>query len=248
MTASVTNDQWARRYQPAPDAAVRLVCFPHAGGAAPAYLPFAQALSPRLDVVAMQYPGRQDRRSEPFLTTIEAMADAAVEPVLALADRPVALFGHSMGATVAYEVARRLEERGVELRALFASGRRAPSRHRDESVHTKGDNALIAEMKALSGTDSKVLADDEILRMILPVVRNDYRAAETYRWQPGAPLTTPIHVHFGQSDPKVDAEEAQAWQEHTTAEFSITPYPGAHFYLNNQLPRLSKAITDSLGV
>jgi len=247
MTASVTNDLWARRYQPAPDAAVRLICFPHAGGAASAYLPFAQALSPQFDVVAMQYPGRQDRRSEPFLTTIAAMADAALEPVLALADRPIALFGHSMGATVAFEVARRLEARGVVPRALIASGRRAPSRHRDESVHTKGDNALIAEMKSLSGTDTKVLADDEILRMILPVVRNDYRAAETYRWQPGDALSTPIHVHFGQSDPKVSAEEAQAWQEHTTAEFTITPYPGGHFYLNNQLPRLSRAITAAVG-
>jgi len=246
MTQHVDTDLWTRRFHRAPDAPVQLLCFPHAGGSASAYFALSRELSPQVEVAAMQYPGRQDRRAEPLLPTVAEMADAVLGPVLACADRPFALFGHSMGASVAFEVAVRLEARSVFPVALFASGRRAPSRHRDERVHTLGDDGLIAEIKKLAGTDSQVLADDELIRMVLPAVRADYRAAETYRWQPAGPLRTPIRVHTGQADPKVSREEAEAWQDHTGGGFGIRSYEGGHFYLNDQLAPLARAITEEL--
>lgn len=162
---------WMRRFHPADDAAVRVVCFPHAGGAASYFFPVASALSPAADVLAVQYPGRQDRRREPCIDNIEALADAVLAELPHWLDRPLVLFGHSMGATVAFEVARRLERDGTIPLALVVSGRRAPSRHRVETVHLRDDNGLITELKALSGTDAQVFGNEELLRMVLPAVR-----------------------------------------------------------------------------
>ncbi|GLW99277.1 alpha/beta fold hydrolase [Microtetraspora sp. NBRC 16547] len=243
MTANTDGTGlWVRRFQPAADAAYRLVCLPHAGGSASFYLPVSRALSPESDVLAVQYPGRQDRRKETPIDNIPGLADAVYEALLPWLDRPFALFGHSMGATLAYEVARRAEERGQAVTALFVSGRRAPSRHRDESVHQLGKAGLLAELKRLAGTDAQILGDDEMLQMILPAIRSDYKAIETYRYQPGPALRAPIHAHVGLADPRVTLEEAEAWREHTSAAFTLSTYPGGHFYLNDQAPKLIDAI------
>lgn len=247
MTANTDGTElWIRRFHPAGDAAYRLVCLPHAGGSASFYHPLSQALSPESDVLAVQYPGRQDRRKEAPIDNIPDLADAVYAALRPWLDRPFALFGHSMGATLAYEVARRAEERGQVAVALFVSGRRAPSRHRDESVHLLGEAGLIAELKKLAGTDAQILGDDEMLQMILPAIRGDYKAAETYRHEPGPALRAPIHTHVGAADPRVTLEEAEAWREHTSAAFTLSAYPGGHFYLKDQAPKLIDAIRHTM--
>ncbi|GGO97776.1 thioesterase II family protein [Wenjunlia tyrosinilytica] len=230
----VDDGLWCRRFHPAQDAADRLVCFPHAGGSASFYFPVSAALSPRVDVLAVQYPGRQDRRSEPIVDDIGTLADRIHEALKAWADRPLTFFGHSMGAVLAFEVARRLERDGEGPVRLFASGRRAPSRHRDENVHKRDDDGLIAELRAMSGTDSRLLGDDELLRMILPALRGDYRAVETYRSEPGAAVRCPITALVGDADPKTTLEEAEGWEEHTTGSFGLSVFPGGHFYLSSR--------------
>ncbi|MEV0072722.1 MULTISPECIES: thioesterase II family protein [unclassified Amycolatopsis] len=246
MSPDVDIELWTRRYHPAPEAAVQLVCFPHAGGSASFYFPVSKALSPGVDVIAVQYPGRQDRRSEPCLDSVGELADALVAPLLRYRDRPMAFFGHSMGASVAFEVACRLEARDVVPIVVFASGRRAPSRRRDETVHQRDDDGLLAEIRSLSGTDAQILGNEEMLRMILPAIRSDYRAAETYRWAGTGPIAAPIHVHVGETDPKVSFEEAESWQVHTTGRTTVTTHPGGHFYLNDRAPQLIRAISDAL--
>ncbi|MEV5900383.1 alpha/beta fold hydrolase [Streptomyces sp. NPDC052127] len=238
---ATNSDKWIRRYHPAPDAPTRLVCFPHAGGSATFYHPVSRALSPEIDVVAVQYPGRQDRRTEPLVSSIEELANLIVVELEPWADRPLTFFGHSMGASLAYEVALRLEARGTTLLGLFASGRRAPSRWRDERVHQAGEEELLTELRNLSGTDPAVLGDAEILRMILPAVRSDYRAAETYRPEPGR-VGCPVVVMFGKDDPKVTEEEARSWAEHTTQEATFRLYDGGHFYLNSHAPQVIQEI------
>lgn len=236
-----------RRFQPAPDAQFRLVCFPHAGGSATFYFPVAQALAPGLDVLAVQYPGRQDRRAEKCLDDIYELADQVTEALLPWTDRPLALFGHSMGATVAYEVARNLERQGVAPLGLFASGRRAPSCRRDEYVHQRDDEGLVAALKELSGTDAAVLGDEELLRMVLPAVRGDYKAVETYRHREGARLGCPVTVLVGDSDPVTSLEEAAAWAEHTTGPCEVEVFPdGGHFYLNSQAKEVLKVVERSV--
>jgi surfactin synthase thioesterase subunit len=237
---------WVRRFHPAPGAATRLVCFPHAGGSATFYFPVSRAMSPSVDVIAIQYPGRQDRRREPCVDDLGRLADLVTAELRPWTDRPVALFGHSMGATLAFEVARRLERDGVVAAALFASGRRAPSAQRDEQVHLRDDDGLIADMKRLSGTSPQVLGDEEVIRMILPAVRSDYRAAETYRYRPGPPLNCPIFALTGDEDPHVTLDEARAWAGHTTAPFDLRVFPGGHFYLNAHAAMVMKLIAERI--
>lgn len=239
---------WIRRFHPAPRARGRLVCFPHAGGSATYYFPVARALSPATDVLAIQYPGRQDRRTEPCVEDIEKLADHLVEELRPWGDVPLTFFGHSMGATVAFEVARRLEAAGTPPLTLFASGRRAPSRVREETVHLADDDRLIDDITRLSGTDSAVLGDPEILRMILPAIRSDYKAAETYRFRPGPPLGSEVVALVGDDDPQVTVEEAGAWREHTTGPFELKVFPGGHFFLDAHVPAVLDLIRGRMDV
>ena len=245
QSAGRTND-WIRSYHPAPQARTRLLCLPHAGGSASYYFPVSRALTPRIEVLAVQYPGRQDRRHEPCLDDIRAMADGLLPELAEYHDKPLALFGHSMGATLAFELALRLAQHGIVPEVLFASGRRAPSAFRDERAHLLDDDLLIADMKRLSGTGSEVLADDEFMRAILPAVRSDYRAAETYRYQPSPPLDCPIIALTGTDDPQVTIAEADAWREHTTAAFELHTFAGGHFFVNEHAPAVLARIDDVL--
>jgi surfactin synthase thioesterase subunit len=224
-------DTWVRRYHPAPSAATRLVCLPHAGGSASFYFPVSRALSPDVEVLAIQYPGRQDRRAEQPLTDLRELAAQITTAVLPFADRPVALFGHSMGALLAYEIGLRLQTAAVPVPVVFISGRRAPSRPRPEDVHRRTDDGIVAEMRELNGTEGGVLGDEEMLRVVLPAVRADYQAVETYRYQPGASLSCSISAFAGEQDPRVDVVDVAAWAEHTTGRFDLRTFPGGHFFL-----------------
>jgi len=233
MTSTEISDLWVRRYHPRPDAAVRLVCFPHAGGSAPFYFPVSAEIGPDVDVLAVQYPGRQDRRQEPLVADLHVLADQLADALDPWLDRPFAFFGHSMGATLAYEVARRFEARGKVPAQVFVSGRRAPSQLRDERVHQGGEATIIADMKKLSGTDTRIFGEPELMGLLLPVIRNDYKAAETYamRESGGPALTSPVTVLIGDDDPKSTVAEAEAWRDHTSGETVVHIYPGGHFYL-----------------
>ncbi|MFE9728774.1 thioesterase II family protein [Streptomyces sp. NPDC005794] len=233
MTTAAT-DLWVRSYHPAPAADARLVCFPHAGGSASFYFPVSAALSSVADVVAVQYPGRQDRHTEKGIETIAELADRAAEALRAYGDPlPLTFFGHSMGAVLAFEVARRLERDGRAPAHVFASGRRAPSSFRPENVHQRDDDGVIAEMRKLSGTDPRVLGDDEVLRMVLPAIRSDYTAIENYRAEPGAQIGSPITVLVGDDDPRTTLDEARAWEPHTMGTFDVKTFSGGHFYLTD---------------
>ncbi|GAA4835268.1 thioesterase II family protein [Saccharopolyspora rosea] len=242
--ASHDSSRWIRRFHPRADAEHRLVCFPHAGGSASFFHPLSAGMAPSIEVLAVQYPGRQDRRHEEVLDDITELADHLAEVLLDWTARPLTFFGHSMGATVAFEVARRLERRGVVPVGLFASARRAPSCLRDEAVHRTSDEELIREIAALDGTPPALLSDEELLRLILPAVRGDYKAAETYRYQPGPDVNCPITAVIGDTDPKVTPAEARAWARHTTGEFALRVLPGGHFYLREHLSTVIDAISD----
>jgi surfactin synthase thioesterase subunit len=241
-------DLWVRRFHQCPDAAVRLICFPHAGGSATYYFPLSQSLSPAIEVMAVQYPGRQDRRREPFIENIADLADKVAQALVCLAGRPFALFGHSMGAILAFEVAQRLRSLGAPppLR-LFASGRRAPSRRRAGGVHRLDDASLVDELRRVGGTDPRFLTDPEVLAAILPATRNDYKAIETYVWSHCPPLDCPITALIGDSDPQTTVEEASAWAEHATADFTLLVFRGAHFYLDTCKDEVVSAILGGLG-
>lgn len=238
------SSQWLRQFHQAAGGAPRLVCLPHAGGSATFYHPMSRGLAPDVDVVAVQYPGRQDRRMEPCIGTVGALADAIARVLNP--DRPVALFGHSMGATLAFEVAARLERAGVPVLHVFASGRRAPSCYRKETVHLRDDDGIIAELRELSGTGSQILGDEEIMRMALPAIRADYRAAETYTYAGGPALRCPVTVLTGDADPKTTLDEARAWERHTEGEFSLRVFAGGHFFLADHQAAVLRLVRDQM--
>nr|BAQ21958.1 putative type II thioesterase [Streptomyces versipellis] len=226
---------------------MRLVCFPHAGGSASYFFSLSRTLGPDVEVLAVQYPGRQDRRREPVIDTIAELADRAHGALGGRLDVPFAFFGHSMGAVVAYEVARRIQrESGTGPTHLFASARRAPSRHRDGDVHLRHDEGLLAELRELGGTDERFLADPEVREAILGVTRGDYQAIETYSWTPGPPLTCAVTALVGDSDPHTSVDEADAWSEHTTGPFALRVFDGGHFYFGADPSGVTGAVSEAL--
>lgn len=251
MTTEAVADlgaEWIRRFGPADHGTpLRLVCFPHAGGSASFFAPLARALSPDVEAVAVQYPGRQDRRNDEPIRSVAELTDricAALPPFL---DRPVAFFGHSMGAILAFEVAVQLErERGIRPMTFFASGRRAPSvGGATEGTHLLDDDGLVRELRRLNGTDAQFLLDEELVQMILPAIRADYVAIETYRGsteQLGCPLT----VLAGDADPLTTLDEALAWTEHTTQETEMQVFPGGHFFVSEHMGDVAATIQDRL--
>ncbi|MEU3527660.1 alpha/beta fold hydrolase [Streptomyces sp. NPDC038707] len=229
--SSAGRSQWLRRFhQPVPGAP-RLLCLPHAGGSASFYFALSKALSPTVDVRAAQYPGRQDRAGEPFADSVQELAHGVFDALDERETTPLALFGHSMGALVAFETARLLENAGRPPAVLFLSGRRGPSVERTETVHLGDDKRLIEEVVQLDGTDSAVLQDEELLEMVLPGLRADYRVVETYRPTPGPRLGCPVVALTGDADPRVTPEEVRAWARETDGPFECHVHPGGHFYL-----------------
>jgi surfactin synthase thioesterase subunit len=237
---------WLRRFGPALDTAVRLICFPHAGGAASAYVSLARALAPEVEVLAVQYPGRQDRRHEAPVEDIDRLADLIAGVLPTDPARPYALFGHSMGAVVAYETALRVARgAGPAPLRLFASGRGAPSLGPGRSDGLRGDEALTAEIRRLGGSRG-VLDDPELMSMVLPALRSDYRALGAYAWATSQPLDCPVSVLIGDADPLVTPDEAQSWLEHTAGGGSVRVFPGGHFYLDGLAHQVADAIRTDL--
>jgi surfactin synthase thioesterase subunit len=199
-------------------------------------------------VLAVQYPGRQDRRAEPAAEDIGELARGIADALEPWADEgPMAFFGHSMGSVVAFETARELERTaGTGPVVLFASGRRAPGILRDERVHQGDDDAILAELQRLNGTESALLRDDELVRMMLPAIRSDYRAVETYTCPPDATVRAPIVALIGNDDPRVGVDEAREWARHTTGGFALHTFPGGHFYLQPRLTDVRDVLTAEL--
>jgi pyochelin biosynthesis protein PchC len=243
----MTNSSaWIRRLHPSASATSRLVCLPHAGGSASYFYPLSQRLSPDVDVLAIQYPGRQDRRAETPIDDICKLADIITAELAPWRDLPLALFGHSMGATIAFEVAGRLSHNGNPPITLFASGCRAPAMYRDARLHLADDATLVANLIHLSGTNARMLEDREVVEMILPALRSDYHAVETYRYRDDVTLSCPITVFTGDADPQVAMAEALAWRAHTEGPFRIEVFSGGHFFLNDHADEVPAFIREQL--
>ncbi|WP_428966225.1 thioesterase II family protein [Micromonospora fluostatini] len=229
----ILTGRWMRVIRASPAPRLRLLCFAHAGGSASFFRTWAPAVPGDVELVAVRYPGREDRILEPPATTMPQLAAPIAEVVAELRGVPLVLFGHSMGALVAYEVARRLPAR--HLTGLFVSGRAAPGAGGSEGLATADDDALVDSLTELGHTPAEFLTRPELRDLVLPAYRADCGIVEGYdrEWAERAAeaLPIPLTVYHGVDDRDVDDRDAAGWASVTRSDFGVRAFPGGHFYL-----------------
>jgi surfactin synthase thioesterase subunit len=216
---------------PALDAdAIQLFCLPHAGAGASAYRDWPALLAPGIEAIPVQLPGRENRHGEPLLSSAAELVAELEGPVAGRAGGDFALFGHSMGALLCYELAHVLSALGKPPRHLFVSGLGAPHiPPTGPRLCDLPDDELVTVIAKLEGTSPEVLAQPELLQLLLPLFRADLTVWETYVHHRG-PLQVPITAMGGRRDPGVGLDLLSAWGSLTSAEFRIEVFDGGHFY------------------
>lgn len=226
--------QWLRRFGATADPAFRLFCFHPAGGAASMYQSWQASLPSTVDMVAVQLPGREARFTEaPYnrMAPLVSMLTEVLEPLL---DLPFAFFGHSMGARVAFSLAHALKDRGP--RKLFVAGSPAPCLRIPVPAWNGSDAGLVRYLEDLGGTPMEVLADEELLALLLPTLRADLTVVATWAYPEPEPLDCELRALSGELDPYAPPARMAAWAKETRASFAMDVMPGGHFFVQTGLP------------
>jgi surfactin synthase thioesterase subunit len=219
--------------------------FPHAGGSATDYRPFAKAFTTTTKRVAVQYPGRAGRRDVPDLGSISALGDD-IHAMLA-PDMPhsgVVFFGHSMGGLLAFHVATKLQEAGRSVAALFVSASPAPGHGGYEYLHQGSDDELLKMVASMTGTDTDFVGG-RFGKSVLKTLRN-YGAITSYECPPGTTVSCPIYAYAAAGDTAVPYERIAAWSEFTTADFAIRTVAGEHFYITKDVGEVVSDIEERI--
>jgi surfactin synthase thioesterase subunit len=248
-TVDLIASRWLTRPDPTTEASpVRLLCLPYAGGGASLYRQWSAAL-PGTDVVAVQLPGREERITEPAIASIGPLVSAVADVVSPMLDRPFAVFGHSMGARIAFELTRELRRRGEALPALlFVSACKAPHIPRVPTppISTLPDRLFARLLQGMNGTPPEILDDPEFMRTVLPTLRADFAVVDTYEYDDEPALGTPIHAFGGTQDGEVREDDLLAWQAHTTADFTLRMLRGGHFVVRTAAREMTRSIATDL--
>jgi surfactin synthase thioesterase subunit len=226
---------------------LRLFCFAHAGGGPSFFRPWQRLLPPHVEVCPVTLPGRESRRRELPYTRMARLIPELHAAVRPYAQEPFALLGHSLGAIVAYELARCFTGDGGAPVRLFVSGRRPPGEPATHPpLHRLPDADFLAAVNTLGGTPQDVIDAPEVIQLFLPALRADFELNETYSPLAGPALTCPVSALTGDADPEVSPLAMSRWREKTSGPCSLRVFPGAHFYLKGPPPPLLTALTDDL--
>lgn len=231
-----------------PYAALRLFCFPYAGGRAAIYCAWSDGLPSAVDVCPIELPGHGTRFREAPFARLAPLVASIVDALTPLVGHPFAFFGHSMGTLVCFETARELRRRGLSLPVhLFLSGGGAPDAPRRRcTLNDLPAPALIEALRLFDGAHPELLAHDDLMRAMLPVLRADFAVCETYGYVSEEPLACPITAFGGLGDRHVERSQLEAWRTHTRASFELRMLPGNHFFIQTAQGRLWRLLAREL--
>lgn len=247
MTAPGTNVRWFTVPQNE-QAKVRLFCFPYAGGTNLIYRTWGKALGPSIAVCPAHLPGRERRLTEKPYTSAQTIVEAAAEAIVPYLDRPFAFFGHSMGALISFELARHLRRLNLpKPMHLFLSGRGAPHFGKRERVtYNLPVDEFAEELRQLNGTPREVLEHQELMELMIPLLRADFEVCQTYDYTEEPALDCPITAFGGLYDEAVTSEMVAAWRDQTTSSFRLSMMPGDHFFIHSAQDRILPILSQQL--
>ncbi len=247
MTGRIAS-RWVTCPHPRDTPKVRLFCLPFAGGGASTYRLWPTVLPSWIEVCPIQLPGREDRYREPAFTNTIGISRAIARELTPYLDRPFSFFGHSMGALLSFEVARALRHSGSPSPdALFLAAYPAPHEAvARRQIHHLPDDEFIAEMRRMAGTPDAVLRNADLMAFMLPVLRADFHACDTYTHPEEPPLDVPFFLFGGSDDGEVAPQALEGWRQHTTAMFVRQTLPGTHFFVQTQRDQVLAEITRRL--
>lgn len=244
---SKTNP-WLGYYKPNAEADIRLFCFPYAGGGASSFREWAGGLPSSVDVCPVQLPGRGGRMSEKPFTRLSPLVEALAHALNPYFEMPFAFFGHSMGAVIGFELARHLRRKRLpEPEHLFVSGRCAPQTPDIGPFDFDLPEAeFIEELRRLNGTPKEVLEHPELMQLMLPLLRADFEAIQTYNYAAEAPLDCPITAFGGTRDKDISLADLEGWREQTRSSFTLKMFDGDHFFLHTTQTALLQTLSKHL--
>jgi len=245
--AASDSSLWFPALKSRQDAPLRLICFAYAGAGIAAFRAWPETLTEAIELRVAQLPGRGARLREDRFERMPPLIETLAETLHPLLDRPFAFFGHSLGAIVAFEVARKLRGRSLTPVHLFVSGHIAPHLPNPAPlIHEFPDEEFLREIQSLNGMPQSVLNSKELLEIMLPVVRSDFSLLETYNYESQPPLGCPITAFGGLQDPRTSKSGLESWRTQTVETFDLVMLPGDHFFLDTARPLLLQALTRRL--
>lgn len=232
----MTNDQsWYIGYKKNPQAAIRLFCFHHSGGGASSYHPWVESLSPLIEMVAIQLPGRENKFLEPLTSDLSHIITKLSKDFSYYKDKPFIVFGHSLGALLAFEFIKAIHRiYSLYPRQVIVSAAKAPHMpYRRKILSHLEDKLLKEELKAYNGIDERIQNEPELFDLFLPIIRSDFSIVENYSFAGSASFPCDILAFSGSDDPTVTQEEILGWSTQTTGKFEHMPFSGAHFFIRD---------------
>jgi surfactin synthase thioesterase subunit len=240
--------RWLAGPVPSPYAELRLFCLPYAGSGAVVYRDWPSVVPERVQVCPIELPGRGSRNGEAAFTRLAPLANALAKALEGALDRPFALFGHSMGGLVAYELARTLRRAGGPQPVhLFVSATAAPGTAPAQPlVHCAAERDVKHRLRELNGTPREVLENEELMELMLPTIRADFAVLETYQYREEPPLPVPITVFGGTQDRAVPLANLNGWRGHSAVGCRLRLFPGDHFFLHSAAAEVIHAVSQIL--
>jgi medium-chain acyl-[acyl-carrier-protein] hydrolase len=241
----IKTDAWFQQNRTDQSIKLKIFCFPYAGGTTQIFNKWADMLPSAVQVIPVELPGRGTRLKETPYVSASALIEDLVEAIRPLLDRPYLFFGHSMGAILAFELARELRRKFDSLpRGLIVSGRRAPQIPNDEPLTYNLPKAeFIEELIKLDGTPREVIEHSELMEIMIPLLRADFQLVQTYRYTAGEPLNCPLFVYGGLRDPHIPRERLLPWKDVAGSDFKLHMLPGDHFFIRSSQAQLLALLT-----